>query len=72
MITRQEYEIVGTHKSVREEIAEDAKMGRKVKEKGCKIRVVHEKGYIQALWSRNTLDLWYSLLRIMIPIYHTK
>lgn len=72
MITRQEYEIVGTHKSVREEIAEDAKMGRKVKEKGYKIRVVHEKRYIQALWSRNTLDLWYSLLRIMIPLYHNE
>ena len=23
-------------------------------------------------WSRNTLDLWHSLLRIMIPLYHNE
>ena len=57
MITRQAYEAVGTHKSVREEIAEDAEIGRKVKEQGYKIRVVHGEKYIQSLWSRNTLDL---------------
>ena len=49
MISVQAYEIVGTHKSVREEIAEDAEIGRKVKEQGYKIRVVHGEKYIQAL-----------------------
>ena len=29
--------MVGTHKSIREEIAEDAEIGRKVKEQGYKI-----------------------------------
>lgn len=72
VITRQAYEIVGTHKSVREEIAEDAELGRKVKEQGYGIRVVHGEKYIQALWSRNTLDLWHSLVRIVIPLYHNE
>lgn len=70
IITRLAYEMVGTHKSVRDEIAEDAELGRKVKEQGYRLRVVHGEKYIQALWSRNPLDLWHSLVRIMIPLYH--
>ena len=70
IITRLAYEMVGTHKSVRDEIAEDAELGRKVKEQGYRVRVVHGEKYIQALWSRNPLDLWHSLVRIMIPLYH--
>ena len=31
--------------------------------------MVHGEKYIQALWCRNTLDLWRSLSRIMIPLY---
>jgi hypothetical protein len=41
--------MVGTHKFVREKIEEDAELGRKVKEQGYRIRVVHGKKYIQAL-----------------------
>ncbi len=70
IISRLAYEMVGTHKSVRDEIAEDAELGRKVKEQGYRLRVVHGEKYIQALWSRNPLDLWHSLVRIMIPLYH--
>jgi len=72
IITRQAYEMVGTHKSVREEIAEDAELGRKVKEQGYRIRVIHGEKYVQALWSRNPLDLWHGLVRIMIPLYQNE
>ena len=68
VITRQAYEMIGTHKSIKEEIAEDAELGRKVKEQGYRIKVVHGEKYIEALWSRNHLDLWHSLVRIMIPL----
>ena len=69
VIRRQAYEMVGTHKTVRGEIAEDAELGRKVKEKGYAIRVFHGEKHIQALWSRNPLDLWHGLRRIIIPLY---
>lgn len=69
VIRRQVYEMVDTHKTVRGEIAEDAELGRKVKEKGYTIRVFHGEKHIQALWSRNPLDLWHGLRRIIIPLY---
>jgi glycosyltransferase involved in cell wall biosynthesis len=69
MIRRQVYETVGTHKIVSGEIAEDAELGRIVKEKGYAIRVFHGEKHIQALWSRNSLDLWHGLRRIIIPLY---
>lgn len=69
IIRRQVYEIVGTHKIVSGAIAEDAELGRIVKEKGYAIRVVHGEKHIQALWSRNSLDLWHGLRRIIIPLY---
>jgi glycosyltransferase involved in cell wall biosynthesis len=69
MIRRHVYEMVGTHKIVSREIAEDAELGRKVKERGYTIRVFRGEKHIQALWSRNSLDLWHSLRRIIIPLY---
>ncbi len=69
MMRRQVYEIVGTHKIVSGEIAEDAELGRIVKEKGYAIRVFHGEKHIQALWSRNSIDLWHGLRRIIIPLY---
>lgn len=68
VIRRQVYEKAGTHKIVSGEIAEDAELGRIVKEKGYTIRVFHGEKYIRALWSRNFLDLWHGLRRIIIPL----
>lgn len=34
--------------------------------------MVHGEKYIQALWSRNPLDLWHGLSRIMILLYHNE
>ena len=53
IITRKAYEMVGTHKSVREEIVEDAELGRRVKEQGFSLRVVHGEKYIKAIWARD-------------------
>ena len=69
IITRKAYEIVGTHKSVRHEIVEDAELGRKVKEQGFRLKVVHGENYIKAVWARDSSSLWHGLRRIMIPLY---
>ena len=54
IMTRKAYETVGTHKSVRQEIVEDAELGRKVKEHGLSLRVVHGEKYIKAVWARDS------------------
>jgi len=69
IITRKTYEAIGTHKAVREEIVEDGALGRKVKEKGFKLKVVNGKDHIEALWARDTSTLWHGLGRLMISIY---
>jgi chlorobactene glucosyltransferase len=69
IITRKAYEMVGTHKSVRQEIVEDAELGKKVKEQGFSIRVVHGEKYIKAVWARDSSSLWHGLRRIMIPLF---
>ncbi|MBA3285029.1 MAG: glycosyltransferase [Nitrosopumilus sp.] len=69
IITREAYEMVGTHKSVRQEIVEDAELGRKVKEQGFSLRVVHGEKYINAIWARDSSTLWHGLRRLMIPLY---
>jgi chlorobactene glucosyltransferase len=60
---------VHINKSVRQEIVEDAELGRKVKEKGFRLRVVHGEKYIKAVWARDSFSLWHGLRRIMIPLY---
>jgi cellulose synthase/poly-beta-1,6-N-acetylglucosamine synthase-like glycosyltransferase len=69
VITRKAYETVGTHKSVKEEIVEDAELGRRVKEQGFSLRVVHGEKYIKAVWARDTSTLWHGLRRLLIPLY---
>jgi chlorobactene glucosyltransferase len=69
IITRNAYEKVGTHKSVREEIIEDGELGRKVKEQGFSLRVVHGEKHITAVWARDPSTLWHGLRRLMIPLF---
>jgi len=69
IITRKTYEAIGTHKAVREEIVEDGALGRKVKEKGFKLKVVNGKDHIEALWARDPSTLWHGLGRLVISIY---
>lgn len=69
LIKRKTYEIVGTHKAVKDEIVEDGALGRKVKEQGFKLKVVDGKNHIQARWARNSSTLWHGLRRLIISIY---
>ncbi len=69
IITRKAYEMVGTHKSIREEIVEDAELGKRVKEQGFSLRVVHGEKHIKAIWARNPSTLWHGLRRLLIPLY---
>ncbi len=69
IITKKTYEAVGTHKAVKEEIVEDGALGRKVKEQGFKLRVVHGEDHIQAVWARSSSTLWHGLRRLMVPLY---
>lgn len=69
VIKRNVYVKVGTHKSVREEIIEDGELGRKVKEHGFRLRVVHGERNINAVWARDASTLWHGLRRLMIPLY---
>jgi chlorobactene glucosyltransferase len=69
IITRKTYESVGTHKAVKNEIVEDGALGRKVKEKKFKLRVVRGERYVEAIWARDFNTLWDGLRRLMIPLY---
>jgi chlorobactene glucosyltransferase len=69
IITRKAYEKVGTHKSVRGEIVEDGELGRKVKEQGFSLKVVHGEKHIDAVWARDSSTLWHALRRLMIPLF---
>ncbi len=70
IITRKTYEAIGTHKSVRKEIIEDGALGKKVKEYGFKLNVVHGKDHIQAIWARDSSTLWHGLRRLLISLLH--
>ena len=70
IITRKTYEAIGTHKAVRKEIVEDGALGRRVKELGFKLNVVHGKDHIHAVWARDPSTLWHGLRRLMISIYN--
>ncbi|MDQ2685756.1 MAG: glycosyltransferase [Thermoproteota archaeon] len=69
LLTRKTYESIGTHKEVKKEIVEDGALGRKVKEQGFKLNVVHGRDHINAVWARDPITLWNGLRRLMISIY---
>ena len=69
IIKRNVYEMVGTHKSVKEEIVEDGELGRKVKESGFSLKVIHGENLISAIWARDSSSLWHGLRRLLIPLY---
>ncbi|MGN6822194.1 MAG: glycosyltransferase [Candidatus Nitrosocosmicus sp.] len=69
VITKKVYESVGTHSSVRDEIIEDAELGKKVKEQGFSLRVIRGEKYIHAIWARDPYSLYHGLKRLLIPFY---
>ena len=72
LISKKNYEKVGTHEQVRRELVEDGALGRIVKEQKMKLRLVRGENYVEALWARDPRSLWHALRRIIIPLHTEK
>ena len=72
IINRDTYEKVGTHESVKHEIIEDGALGKKVKEANFKMKMVRGENYIQAIWARNSTELFNAIDRLVIPLFKEK
>jgi len=71
VITRDCYEKVGTHESVKNEIVEDGALGKKLKEEGFRLRMYRGENLLDAFWARDFSTLWNSLKRLIVPLYFT-
>jgi chlorobactene glucosyltransferase len=69
LISKTNYERIGTHETVRQELVEDGALGRIVKEKGMNLRLVRGENFVDALWARDPRSLWHALRRIIIPLH---
>ncbi|MEE8180419.1 MAG: glycosyltransferase, partial [Nitrosopumilaceae archaeon] len=69
IIRRNVYESIGRHDGVKHEIVEDGALGKKVKERGYKLRMVRGDHLIDAVWARDFSSLWQGLKRLMVPMY---
>lgn len=72
LISKTNYEKIGTHEQVRQELVEDGALGRIVKEQGMNLRLVRGENYVEALWARDPRSLWHALRRIIIPLHTEK
>lgn len=72
LISKTNYEKIGTHEQVRRELVEDGALGRIVKEHGMSLRLVRGENYVEALWARDPRSLWHALRRIIIPLHTEK
>jgi glycosyltransferase involved in cell wall biosynthesis len=68
LISKINYEKIGTHQQVRRELVEDGALGRIVKEQRMKLKLVRGENYVEALWARDPRSLWHALRRIIIPL----
>ena len=69
IIKKTTYQEIGTHEGVKHEIIEDGALGKKVKEKGYKMKMVRGEHLIDAVWARDKGTLWNALKRLMVPLY---
>ena len=72
LISKKNYEKIGTHEEVRQELVEDGALGRRVKEQKMKLRLVRGENYVEALWARDPSSLWHALRRIIISLHLQK
>lgn len=72
LISKTNYQKIGTHEKVRGELVEDGALGRIVKEQGMNLRLVRGENYVEALWARDPRSLWHALRRIIIPLHTEK
>ena len=69
IIKRKTYEKVGSHAAVKNEIIEDGALGKKVKEENFKIKMLRGESYVQAIWARNSSELFKAIDRLVIPLF---
>ncbi|HEY7226731.1 MAG TPA: glycosyltransferase [Nitrososphaeraceae archaeon] len=69
LISKENYEKIGTHEKVRQELVEDGALGRRVKEQKMKLKLLRGENYIEASWARDPRSLWNALRRIIIPLH---
>jgi hypothetical protein len=71
VITRECYEKVGTHETVKNEIVEDGALGKKLKGEGFRLRMYRGENLLDAFWARDFSTLWNSLKRLIVPLFFT-
>ena len=69
IIKNTTYQAIGMHQGVKQEIIEDAALGRKTKESGYRLKMVRGERFIDAVWAREKSTLWHALKRLIIPLY---
>ena len=69
LITREVYESLGTHQSVRGEIAEDLAIGEKLKVGNHRLRMFLGEENIQESWALDSESLHSALQRAIIPAF---
>ena len=69
LISKKNYEKIGTDVQVREELVEVGALGRRVKEQRMILRLIRGENYVEALWARDPRSLWHALRRIIIPLH---
>ena len=68
IIKRNVFENIGTFRSVRNAIQEDAALGIKIKQSGYKLKMIPMDNQMHALWSRDLSTLWHGIGRTLAPM----
>lgn len=68
LITRKIYEAIGTHRAVKDEIIEDAAIGRRIRNQNYVLRAVSGDRYIESIFRGR----WNVLQIIVVPRYHKR
>ena len=72
LIRRQVLEEIGTFRSVKNAIQEDAELGLLLKSTGYSIKIVRIDNGVSGLWSRDLQTLWYGIKRTFAPMKRWK
>jgi chlorobactene glucosyltransferase len=69
LITREVYESLGTHQSVKGEIAEDLEIGEKLKLGEYRLRMFLGEENVQASWASDSASLHSAIQRTIVPAF---
>ena len=72
LIRRQVLEEIGTFRSVKNAIQEDAELGLLLKSTGYSMKIVRIDNGLSGLWSRDLQTLWYGIKRTFAPMKRWK